>query len=151
LRFSRRWLFRMPFSGIWCRVVVWTDVSEGRGCSHLLRLVPRFRIFLPCRWRRYVPPKHRFTQELHGATSQKTAFFIVCVLMQFWWNFLHNLLNMCSDVNTLRTGRQLIDFWLLNVADRESINWLLSHALFQSTICSSGVLFLPTIGSKCYV
>jgi hypothetical protein len=24
-----------------------------------------------------IPPKHRFTQELHGATSQKTAFFIV--------------------------------------------------------------------------
>jgi hypothetical protein len=29
------------------------------------------------RWRRYVPPKRRFTQDLHGATSQKTAFFIV--------------------------------------------------------------------------
>jgi hypothetical protein len=27
--------------------------------------------------RRYVPPKRRFTQDLYGATSQKTAFFIV--------------------------------------------------------------------------
>jgi hypothetical protein len=27
--------------------------------------------------RRYVPPKHRFLQEKHGVTSQKTAFFIV--------------------------------------------------------------------------
>jgi hypothetical protein len=27
--------------------------------------------------RRYVPPKRRFIQDLHGATSQKTAFFIV--------------------------------------------------------------------------
>jgi hypothetical protein len=35
------------------------------------------RIFLSWRWRRYVPPKRRFTQELHGATSQKSAFFIV--------------------------------------------------------------------------
>jgi hypothetical protein len=35
------------------------------------------RIFLPWRWGQYVPPKRRFTQELHGATSQKTAFFIV--------------------------------------------------------------------------
>jgi hypothetical protein len=26
---------------------------------------------------RYVPPKRRFLQELHGATSQKTPFFIV--------------------------------------------------------------------------
>jgi hypothetical protein len=33
---------------------------------------------LPWRWRRHVPPKCRFdSQELHGATSQKTAFFIV--------------------------------------------------------------------------
>jgi hypothetical protein len=33
-------------------------------------------IFLPWRWRRYVPPKCRFTQDLHGATSQETAFFL---------------------------------------------------------------------------
>jgi hypothetical protein len=32
---------------------------------------------LPSRWRRYVPPKHRLTQYLHGATSQNTVFFIV--------------------------------------------------------------------------
>jgi hypothetical protein len=25
----------------------------------------------------YIPPKHRFTQDLHGTTSEKTAFFIV--------------------------------------------------------------------------
>jgi hypothetical protein len=42
----------------------------------LLTLVPRSRIFLPWRLRRYVPPKRRFTHHLHGATSQKTAFFI---------------------------------------------------------------------------
>jgi hypothetical protein len=46
-------------------------------CSHLLTLVPRSLIFLPWRWKRYFPPKRRFTQDLHGATSQKTAFFIV--------------------------------------------------------------------------
>jgi hypothetical protein len=45
-------------------------------CNHLLTLVPRSRI-LPWRWRRYVPPKRRLTHDLHGATSQKTAFFIV--------------------------------------------------------------------------
>jgi hypothetical protein len=49
----------------------------GKGdCSLLLTLVPRTRIFLPWRWKRYVPPKRRFTQDLHGSTSQKTAFFI---------------------------------------------------------------------------
>jgi hypothetical protein len=55
-------LGRMPSSGMW---------------RHLLTLVLRWQIFLPWWWRRYVPPKRRFTQDLHGATSQKTAFFIV--------------------------------------------------------------------------
>jgi hypothetical protein len=32
-------------------------------------------LFLRWRWRRYVPPKRRFLQNPHGATSQKTAFF----------------------------------------------------------------------------
>jgi hypothetical protein len=46
-------------------------------CCHLLTLVPRSLIFLPWRWKRYVPPKRRFTQDLHGTTSQKTTFFII--------------------------------------------------------------------------
>jgi hypothetical protein len=33
------------------------------------------RIFLPWRWRRFVLPKRWFNQDLHGAKSQKTAFF----------------------------------------------------------------------------
>jgi hypothetical protein len=33
------------------------------------------RIFLPWRWRRYVPPKRRLTQDLHSATSQNMTFF----------------------------------------------------------------------------
>jgi hypothetical protein len=45
--------------------------------TYRLKLVPCSRIFQPWRWRRYVPPKRRFTQDPHGATSQKTAFFIV--------------------------------------------------------------------------
>jgi hypothetical protein len=44
----------------------------GHGYSHLLILVPRLRIFLP-----EDGLKHQFTQYLHTATSQKTAFFIV--------------------------------------------------------------------------
>jgi hypothetical protein len=96
--FSRRWLWRMPSSGIWRRVdLVWIDVSEERiasilrveksareeparcfstddsVCSHLITLVPLSRIFLPWGWW-YVHPKRRFTH-LHGATSQKTTFF----------------------------------------------------------------------------
>jgi hypothetical protein len=65
---------------------VFWDVEPYRSCVnrrfggtyrlHLLTLVPRSRIFLPRRRRRYVPPKRQITQDLHGATSQKTAFFI---------------------------------------------------------------------------
>jgi hypothetical protein len=91
--------------------LVWTDVSEERiasifrveksaseepVCSHLLTLVPHSRIFLPWRWRRYIPPKCRFAHDLHGAISQKTAFFLfkadwdvgMCVpLIAFPWKF----------------------------------------------------------------
>jgi hypothetical protein len=34
-------------------------------------------VFSTLKLEQYVPPKRRFTQDLHGATSQKTAFFIV--------------------------------------------------------------------------
>jgi hypothetical protein len=39
----------------------WAFLTGGSVCSHLLTLVPRSRIFLPWRWRRFVPPKRRFT------------------------------------------------------------------------------------------
>jgi hypothetical protein len=48
-------------------------------------LVPRSRIFLPWSWRRCVPPKRPFTQDLHGASSQKTAVFITQKL--HWTSF----------------------------------------------------------------
>jgi hypothetical protein len=46
-------------------------------CSNLLKLFPRSWIFLPWSWRRYVPPKCRFTQDLYGVIFQKTTFVIV--------------------------------------------------------------------------
>jgi hypothetical protein len=51
-------------------------LTGGSFCSHLLTLVTRSRIFLPWRWRRYVPPRRRLTHDLHSATSQKTTLFI---------------------------------------------------------------------------
>jgi hypothetical protein len=64
------------------------------GCSHLLTLAPRSRIFLPWRWRRHVHPKRRFTHDLHGATSHKMEFFKVSlfeniILYPFLCNFPH--------------------------------------------------------------
>jgi hypothetical protein len=54
-------------------------------CSHLLTLIPRSRIFLPWRCRRYIPPKksvHTRTTR-HHIPPQKTAFFNVysCFLL----------------------------------------------------------------------
>jgi hypothetical protein len=66
------WTTLPPFLSLYS----WLFCTRSSVCSHLLTLVPHSQIFLPWRWRQYIPPKCRFTQELHGATSQKTAFFI---------------------------------------------------------------------------
>jgi hypothetical protein len=50
---------------------VFWDVAPSRSCvNRRLR-----RTYRPWRLRRYVPQKRRFTQDLDGTTSQKTAFF----------------------------------------------------------------------------
>jgi hypothetical protein len=87
--------WRMQYSGMWRHVdLVWTDVPEElirelatsvsrylqTVCSLMLTQVPRSGILLQWRWRRYVPPEHQFTQDLHGAASQKMAFFIVAAV-----------------------------------------------------------------------
>jgi hypothetical protein len=62
----------MPSSGMWRHVDL--------GCSHMLTLVPRSRIFYPEDGGDIFPPKRQFTRDLHGATSQKTAFFKTILL-----------------------------------------------------------------------
>jgi hypothetical protein len=67
------------------------------GCSHLLMMVPRSRIFLPWRCRRYIPPKRQFTQDMHSATSQKTAFFellFVNVIIKWYIETLKYILSV---------------------------------------------------------
>jgi hypothetical protein len=131
--------WRMPSSGMWRRVdLVWTDISEERiasifrveksaseeparasGCRVwrvLLKLVPRSRNFLPWRWRRYVSPKCRFTQDLHGATSHKTAFFLVTVVktshltnvtLYYLCNVLGNYKSVTLNVNKIYCVRNI--------------------------------------------
>jgi hypothetical protein len=58
----------------------WIDVAQDRGQRRALVntvMNIRKRRDIENRWRRYVPPKRRLTPHLHGATSKKTAFFIV--------------------------------------------------------------------------
>jgi hypothetical protein len=40
-------------------------------------------LFSTWRWRRYIPPKRQFLQEQHGATPQKTAFFLPNIRKKF--------------------------------------------------------------------
>jgi hypothetical protein len=71
------------------------------------------------RWRRYVPPKRRFTHDLHSATSQKTAFFIVTAVktsnlifttfimkhFSIWYMYIAKCclkINDCVDCSTFR-------------------------------------------------
>jgi hypothetical protein len=61
------WPTLPPFMSLYS----WLLSTGSSVCSHLLTLVPHSRICLPWRWRRYVPPKCLFTQELRGAISQK--------------------------------------------------------------------------------
>jgi hypothetical protein len=50
--------------------------EQMRGFHDLLRQKPTsLFIFVTWKWRRCVPTKCRFTHDLHGATSKKTAFF----------------------------------------------------------------------------
>jgi hypothetical protein len=159
---------------MWRRVdLVWPDVSEERiasifrventaseepawacGCR-LSLLVPPSQFFLPCRWRRYVSPKRLVTQDLHGATSQKTAFLnLSCSkslignihgkktsqnLNDTWATFLSNSLNFV-DVQTLlnnfknfmngkgswMNGRYCSEMLWLNRTFSPSESWLIA-------------------------
>jgi hypothetical protein len=63
-------------SGMWrCVDLVWTDISEERIAS-IFRAEKSVSKELACAGGDNVPPKCRFTQNLHGATSQKTEFFV---------------------------------------------------------------------------
>jgi hypothetical protein len=55
----------------------WVFLLVAQSAATCSRWFLAREFFLPWRWRRYVPPKHRFTQDLHSATTQKTVFFIV--------------------------------------------------------------------------
>jgi hypothetical protein len=95
--------------------LMWTDVSDERiasifrvekSTSHLLTLVPRLWIFLPWRWRRYVPPKRQFKQDLQDATFQMIAFFT--------WSIAF-ILNTSSWLGTGTQGEYLVAEYLSEI------------------------------------
>jgi hypothetical protein len=77
LMFSRRWLWRKPSSWMWLRIdIVLTDV----------------------------PPKHRLIQYLHGATSKKTAFFMIFFLILREWHSGVRYCKPCTSRKRLGTS-----------------------------------------------
>jgi hypothetical protein len=73
-------------------------------------------IHLPWRWRRYVPPKHRFEPEPHGAISQKTIFFIVIAMKTsnlIWCLFCSYFACVKNKTKKKFKWRTLLKFWFL--------------------------------------
>jgi hypothetical protein len=78
--------WRMPSSEMWSRVdLIITNISEICVASifrveiyqSTANAFTHSQIFLPLRWRLYVPPKRLFSQDPHDATSHKAAVFIL--------------------------------------------------------------------------
>jgi hypothetical protein len=70
----------------------------------LLTLVLRSWIFLHWRWRRYVPPKRRFTQNQHCATSQEIAFFDLNYISESNCQCLERVRSHDSDILQIVVG-----------------------------------------------
>jgi hypothetical protein len=87
----------MPFSGIWRRVVlVLTEVSEECFASIFRVENPRAKN----QHEQVAADKSMFTKELHGTTSQKTAFFIITALKTSDPTYMLGW----SDIMALNTG-----------------------------------------------
>jgi hypothetical protein len=96
--------------------------------SHLFTLVPRLQIFLPWRWWRYVPPKRRFTQDLHGATSQKMAFFNLFPLCYI--TYIYSWMNtnyFLAFISLPFTGAARSKTWTV-FAQWNTVAWFQSHS-----------------------
>jgi hypothetical protein len=63
--------------------LVRTDVSEEPGASFIRVTKIGAPIFVTLMKEAPVPPKRRFLHEPHGVTTQKTPFFIVCLVAAF--------------------------------------------------------------------
>jgi hypothetical protein len=63
--------------------------------------------------RRYFPPKRRFTQDLHGVTSQKTAFFIVTAVKtsNLTWSYRISTQIWILRKHVSNTVKLSINFW----------------------------------------
>jgi hypothetical protein len=124
-----------------------SEINSALYTAEFISDISRLRIFLffflPWRWRRYVPLKRRLTPYLHGATSQKTAFFVVTAVktsnLTFYIEFIlcqshtcYVLLMQCfiiiplSSIYKIIRGTYILNFRLVCVI---SVNTVYSFSM----------------------
>jgi hypothetical protein len=110
-----------------------------------------YRLHLPWRRRRYVPLKRRFTQDLHGATSQKTAFFLRLQL-SVRYN-LYEIKYHCTEAFTTRQHKQRSLILCTTVYDPGStlISGTLITNIFKTIPARSQTFTLLTITRVSYL
>jgi hypothetical protein len=65
----------------------------------LFILVGWSSVWMARRWRRYIPPKHRLTQDLHSAISPRMTFFILTFsTYSFVTSEIHTILIQCFSL-----------------------------------------------------
>jgi hypothetical protein len=97
------------------------------------------RFLSPWWWRHYDPPKHQFSQEPHGVTSQKAEFFIVTENLKSYISIqfiLHSTLNHYLFPFALNT---MIHVWSeetsqfsINCSNLANVSWRRNYSLFSS-------------------
>jgi hypothetical protein len=95
-KLSSKYRENYMYCGIWGFHSGDYEVCRVRGCSAV-------QISLPWRWRPHVPPKRRFSQDLHGATFQKTAYFNDVYYLCSLGAFMNTSLE--RSVSTVTVGR----------------------------------------------
>jgi hypothetical protein len=118
-------------------------------CYLLLTFLTRL-LFSSWWWRRYVPPKHRFLQEPHGVTSQKTGLLIVTAVKtsnlashyQFNWmvpfqfTFLHGTSDVLMGLLSLHSS-SLSSSWRTDDVSNLSAQYLSSYDILHRSIQSN--------------
>jgi hypothetical protein len=143
----------MLSSGLWHSLaLVSTNVVQEHTIS-IIRVRRIRRIFSPRWWRWHVSTKHRFLQQPHNTTSQKTKFFSNICSKCYHYNNLHAAImgsfRICMVYLQLGKGNtlyshQLISLWILQ--EKAQIKF---HIASHIKVISSFLSIRPIV-KKCY-
>jgi hypothetical protein len=123
------------------------------GCYLRIKLFLVHRFLSPWWWRGYVPPKRRFLEERHDATSQKIAFFIVTAVMASNPTTNIFLTKICTLISSLKSLRKTIQrvskipgvttyFWLNKLG---LLSWWNKSQVWLAIWCTTLALFSKNV------